>query len=144
MVRSFMKVRKQAMFNSHKCYVVDTKPAMIQNTPQYQRLLNRVMASSMHHAKLEEVYKNLANGARLRKNGCICRNSVCRCVKICLVYIGSMFQLMTLKKAFCLIPGLRFPQSQRNALKNAAVKAIRVSCRLKALPAVLRNYPQQL
>ena len=35
---------------------------MIQNTPQYQRLLNRVMASSMHHAKLEEVYKNLANG----------------------------------------------------------------------------------
>ena len=50
------------MFNSHKCYVVDTKPSMIQNTPQYQRLLNRVMASSMHHAKLEEVYKNLANG----------------------------------------------------------------------------------
>lgn len=50
------------MFNSHKCYVVDTKPAMIQNTPQYQRLLNRVMASSMHHAKLEEVYKNLADG----------------------------------------------------------------------------------
>lgn len=50
------------MFNAHKCYVVDTKPTLIQNTPQYQRLLNRVMASSMHHAKLEEVYQNLANG----------------------------------------------------------------------------------
>lgn len=55
------------MFNSHKCYVVDTKPSYIQNTPQYQRLLNRVMASSMHHAQLTEVYRNLSNGGPLQE-----------------------------------------------------------------------------
>ncbi len=48
------------MFNQHKCYVIDTKPSQIRNTPQYQRLLNRVMTSKMHHATLKEAYHDLS------------------------------------------------------------------------------------
>ena len=47
------------MFHSHKCYVIDTKPAYIKNDMRLHKVFNRLNKGAINNHSINEIYENL-------------------------------------------------------------------------------------